>query len=234
MLTYGFDISRTEGQGMTTEDVLNSVTEAIVNMNIEAARKVCQQALIEGISPIEVINRGLVPGMQIVGEKFQAEQYFLTDLIAAGAVMQEAMKILQPHIKNGEQGKKLGKIVLGTVEGDLHYLGKNIVSMLMRVSGFEVIDLGVDVPTSKFVEAIRTHRPKILGMSALITSTMPAMAKVIGELEKAALKAQLRIIVGGAPLSEQYAKTIGANAFAPDAVVGVNLCKKWTTEASIA
>jgi len=106
--------------------------------------------------------------------------------------------------------------------------------MLMRVSGFEVIDLGVDVPTSKFVEAIRTHRPKILGMSALITSTMPAMAKVIGELEKAALKAQLRIIVGGAPLSEQYAKTIGANAFAPDAVVGVNLCKKWTTEASIA
>lgn len=219
---------------MTVDDVLNSLRDAIVSMNIETARRICQQALIEGISPLQVINCGLVPGMQIVGEKFQAEQYFLTDLIAAGAVMQEAMKILQPHIKKDEQRKWLGTIVLGTVEGDLHDLGKNIVSMLMRASGFEVVDLGVDVPTSKFVEAIRTHRPEILGMSALITSTMPAMTKVIGELEKAALKAQLRIIVGGAPLSEQYAKTIGADAFAPDAVVGVNLCKKWTTEADVA
>ena len=219
---------------MTTEDVLNSVRDAIVNLNIEAARAICQQALIEDISPLEVINRGLVPGMQIVGEKFQAEQYFITDLIAAGAVMQEAMKILQPHIKKDEPGKKLGTIVLGTVEGDLHDLGKNIVGMLMRVSGFEVIDLGVDVPTSKFVEAIRTHQPKILGMSALITSTMPAMAKVIRELEKAALNTQLRIIVGGASLSEEYAKTIGADAFAADAVIGVNLCKKWATEAGVA
>jgi 5-methyltetrahydrofolate--homocysteine methyltransferase len=218
---------------MTTETVLDALSEALVNMNIEAARKACQQALIERISPLEVINRGLVPGMQIVGEKFQAEQYFLTDLIAAAAVMQEAMKILQPHIKKDEQGKKLGTIVLGTVEGDLHDLGKNIVSMLMSVSGFEVIDLGVDVPPSKFVEAIQTHRPRLLGMSALITSTMPAMAKVIGELDRAGLRAQLRIIVGGAPLSEQYAKTIGADAFASDAVIGVNLCKKWATEGNI-
>jgi 5-methyltetrahydrofolate--homocysteine methyltransferase len=207
-----------------------SVRNAVVSMNVEAARKSCQQALIEGIAPVDVINRGLVPGIQVVGEKFQAEEYFLTDLIAAGAVMQEAMKILQPHIKNEGQGRRLGKIVLGTVEGDLHDLGKNIVSMLMRVSGFEVIDLGVDVTTSNFVEAIRNHQPKCLGMSALITNTMPAMAKVIAELEKTSLRAQLRIIVGGAPLSELYAKTIGADAFAPDAIVGVNQCKKWATE----
>jgi 5-methyltetrahydrofolate--homocysteine methyltransferase len=212
------------------EDLLNSLIAAIVERNIAASQKSCQEALENGLSPIDVINRGLVPGMQIVGDKFQAGEYFLTDLIAAGASMQEAMKILQPHIKRGEEGMKLGKVVLGTVEGDLHDLGKNVVGMLLRVSGFEVIDLGVDVPTSKFVEAVHSHRPKILGMSALITSTMPVMGKVIKELQKSALKPQLRTIVGGASLSEQYAKTIGADAFAPDAVAGVNLCKRWATE----
>ena len=219
---------------MTTRDRLKSVSDAIVNMNLEAARKQCQQALAEGISPLDIINRGLVPGMQIVGQKFQTEEFFLTDLIAAGAVMQDAMKILQPHIKSEDEGMKLGTIVLGTVEGDLHDLGKNIVGMLMRVSGFEVIDLGVDVPPSRFVEAIRIHHPSFLGMSALITSTMPSMAKVIEELEKASLKAQLKTIVGGAPLSEQYAKTIRADAFAPDAVLGVEVCKKWASGVDIA
>ena len=215
---------------MAADDLLDAVRTAIVERDIEASRHSCQEALSNGLSPIEVINGGLVPGMQIVGNKFQASEYFLTDLIAAGAAMQEGMKILQPHMRHEDEERKLGKVVLGTVEGDLHDLGKNIVGMLLRVSGFEVIDLGVDVPTAKFVEAIRAHRPKVLGMSALITSTMPNMAEVIEELEKARLKPQLRTIVGGAPLSEQYAKTIHADAFASDAVAGVNLCKKWATE----
>ena len=213
---------------MTTDHLLDSVRAAILDRDLEASRKSCQEALSKGIPAIEVINRGLVPSMQVVGDKFQAGEYFLTDLIVAGAAMQEAMKILQPHIKPDEEGRKLGKVVLGTVEGDLHDLGKNIVGMLLRVSGFEVIDLGVDVPPSKFVEAIRAHQPKILGMSALITSTMPVMAKVIEELQKSTLHP--RTIVGGAPLSEQYAKTIRADGFAPDAVTGVNLCKKWIME----
>ena len=215
---------------MTSEDthrqILDTLKNAIIAADVEGAQKASKEVVNVGISPSLAINEAMVQGMIVVGKKFQAGEYFLLDLIAAGEAMQEGLKILEPLLKQSEA--KIGKIVLGTVEGDLHSIGKDVVKMLLKASGFDVVDLGEDVPTAKFVEATREHRPVALGMSSLITPTMPEMGKVIRELEKAGLRRQLRVIVGGAPLSREYAERIGADAYAPDAVAGVNICKSWT------
>jgi len=199
--------------------------KAIIAADVEGVQKASKEIVNMGIPPGLAIHEAMVQGMIIVGEKFQAGEYFLLDLIAAGEAMQEGLKILEPHLEESEA--KIGKIILGTVEGDLHSIGKDVVKMLLKASGFDVVDLGEDVPTAKFVEATRVHKPMVLGMSSLITPTMPEMGKVIHELEKADLRRQLRVIVGGAPLSREYAERIGADAYAPDAVAGVNMCKGW-------
>jgi 5-methyltetrahydrofolate--homocysteine methyltransferase len=144
----------------------------------------------------------------------------------AGEVMKEGTKILEPHLKKAEI-RKLGKVVLATVEGDIHDIGKNIVATLLDATGFEVIDLGVDVPAERILEAVRTQKPDILAMSALVTTTMPEMKNVIKELVKAGQRREVKVIVGGAPLTEGYAETIGADAYASDVLAGVNICKKW-------
>ncbi len=216
---------------MQEQEILDALRDAIVAIDLAKVREVSEEALAEGILALRAINDGMIRGMQTVGEKFQTGEYFLTELIAAGAAMEEGLKILEPHIKKGES-RKIGTIVLGTVEGDLHSIGKDIVRMLLRSAGFEVIDLGVDVPAQKFIEAVRIRKPGILGMSALITPTMPEMKKVIGELEKNGLKLSLRIIVGGAPVTEEYAQTVGADAYGSDAMAGVNICKEWVTRGS--
>ena len=205
--------------------ILDSLKDAIIAADVEGVQKASKETVNMGIPPGLAINEAMVQGMIIVGQKFQAGEYFLLDLIAAGEAMQEGLKILEPLLKENEA--KIGKIILGTVEGDLHSIGKDVVKMLLRASGFDVVDLGEDVPTAKFVEATRVHKPMVLGMSSLITPTMPEMGKVIRELEKAGLRRQLRVIVGGAPLSREYAERIGADAYAPDAVEGVNMCKGW-------
>lgn len=216
---------------MQEQEILDALRDAIVAIDLAKVRKVSEEALEEGIPALRAINDGMIRGMQTVGEKFQTGEYFLTELIAAGAAMEEGLKILEPHVKKDES-RKIGTIVLGTVEGDLHSIGKDIVRMLLRSAGFEVIDLGVDVPAQKFIEAVRIRKPGILGMSALITPTMPEMKRVIGELEKNGLKVSLRIIVGGAPVTEEYAQTIGADAYGSDAMAGVGICKEWVTRGS--
>lgn len=212
--------------------ILDRLRDSIVSIDFEQVRKTCEEALTSGIPPTRVISEGMAPGMNIVGEKFQAGEYFIPDLIAAGAAMEEGLKILEPHLQKGEE-KKIGKIVLGTVEGDLHSIGKDIVSMLLRTAGFVVVDLGVDVSADRFVEAVRVERPRILGMSALVTITMPQMRNVIERLQEAGLKGQLRVILGGAPVSNEFAETVGANAYAPDAVAGVNICKEWVARGDL-
>jgi 5-methyltetrahydrofolate--homocysteine methyltransferase len=204
---------------------LDTLKKAIIAADVEGVQKASKETVKMGIPPGLAINEAMVQGMIIVGEKFQAGEYFLLDLIAAGEAMQEGLKILEPLLMESEA--KIGRIILGTVEGDLHSIGKDVVKMLLKASGFDVVDLGEDVPTAKFVEATRVHKPMVLGMSSLITPSMPEMGKVIQELEKAGLRRQLRVIVGGAPLSREYAERIGADAYAPDAVEGVNMCKGW-------
>lgn len=208
------------------EEILAKLRDCIVNFDIEGIKDAAEEALRSGISAYEAIMEGMAKGMDIVGKKYEEGEYFLAELIMAGETMKEGMKVLEPHLKKGEL-TKLGKVVIGTVEGDLHDIGKNIVVTLLSASGFEVIDLGVDVPAEKFVEAVREHKPDILGMSALLTTTMVNMKKVVEALKEAGLRDSVKIIIGGAPITEEFAKEIGADAFAPDAVQGVEICKDW-------
>ncbi|MEX2750798.1 MAG: B12-binding domain-containing protein [Candidatus Freyarchaeota archaeon] len=211
---------------MDEAEILERLKESVVNLDIEGVKKACQDAIAQGIPPIRAITEGMAKGMDIVGQKYEAKEYFLAELVMSGEVMKEGMKILSPHLKDSDV-KKLAKAVVGTVKGDLHDIGKNIFATLLMAAGFEVVDLGVNVFPEQFVEAVRNHKPRILGISALLTVTMQELGNVIKELEKANLRNQVKIIVGGAPLTEEYAKKIGADAYAPDAVAGVNICKKW-------
>ncbi|MEM3564305.1 MAG: corrinoid protein [Candidatus Jordarchaeaceae archaeon] len=211
---------------MDEAEILERLKESVVNLDIEGVKKACQDALAQGIPPIRAITEGMAKGMDIVGQKYEAKEYFLAELVMSGEVMKEGMKILSPHLKDSDV-KKLAKAVVGTVKGDLHDIGKNIFATLLMAAGFEVVDLGVNVFPEQFVEAVRSHKPRILGISALLTVTMQELGNVIKELEKANLRSKVKVIVGGAPLTEEYAKKIGADAYAPDAVAGVNICKKW-------
>lgn len=214
---------------MGEQNFLEKLKECVANFDIDKIQKVCRDALVAGVAPYRLVMDGMAKGMDVVGRKYEAGEYFLAELIMAGETMKEGMKILEPHLKKGEL-KKIGRVVIGTVRGDLHDIGKNVVGALLSASGFDVIDLGVDVPTDQFVEAVRVHKPDILGMSALLTVTMPKMEDVIKKLEETGLRGNVRVIIGGAPLTEDYAKKISANAYASNAVAGVKICKEWLSK----
>ena len=208
------------------KEILNRLIDCIVNLDIDGVQQACKDALAAGIPPFRAVMEGLAKGMDVVGQKYEAKEYFLAELIMAGETMKEGMTILQPHLKPGDL-KVTGKVVIGTVRGDLHDIGKNIVATLLKAAGFDTIDIGTDVPAEKFVEAVRERKPHIVGMSALLTVTMTEMETVIKELEKAGLRDEVKIIIGGAPITSDYAKKIGADAAAKNAVEGVNICKTW-------
>ncbi len=208
------------------EDILVRIRDAIVNLDIDNIGRLCEEAVKAGVPAYEVVMEGMAKGMEVVGEKYERNEYFLAELIMAGETMKEGMKVLEPHLKAGEL-KRVGKVVIGTVRGDLHDIGKNIVATLLNAAGFEVIDLGVDVPPEKFVEAVKENSPDIVGMSALLTTTMIEMEGIIKELKKAGLRDKVKIIIGGAPITREFAEKIGADAAARDAVEGVNICKSW-------
>lgn len=207
---------------------LDSLRESIVNLDFEGAEKAAKESMSRGISPIEAID-SLRAGMSVVGRKFENREYFLPDLVVAGAVAMETMEIIKPHIER-EKIEFKGRIVLATVFRDIHDIGKNVVGLMLTAAGFEVIDLGVDVATEKIVEAVREHKPHILALSALLTMTMPEMDEVIKALEKAGLRKKVKIIIGGAPVTDEYAKKIDADYNAEDAVEGVNKCRQWMNE----
>ncbi len=206
--------------------ILDRLRDSVVNLDIDGVQKACKDALATGVEPYRAVMEGMARGMDIVGRKYEEKVYFLAELIMAGEVMREGMKILEPHLKPGDL-KGRGRVVIGTVKGDLHDIGKNIVITLLKATGFEVIDLGVDVPVNKFVEAIREHEPDILGMSALLTTTMKEMESVIKEIEKTGLRGKVKAIIGGAPITPEFAEKIGADAAARDAVKGADICKRW-------
>lgn len=208
------------------KEILNRLIDCIVNLDIDGVQQACKDALAAGIPPFRAVMEGLAKGMDVVGQKYEAKEYFLAELIMAGETMKEGMTILQPHLKPGDL-KVTGKVVIGTVRGDLHDIGKNIVATLLKAAGFDTIDIGTDVPAEKFVEAVRERKPDIVGMSALLTVTMTEMETVIKELKKAGLRDEVKVIIGGAPITSDYAKKIGADAAAKNAVEGVNICKTW-------
>ncbi len=208
------------------KEILEKLRDCIVNLDIEGIQEACKEAIEAGIPAYKAVTDGMAKGMDIVGRKYENNEYFLAELIMAGETMKEGMKILKPYMKSSS-AKKIGKVVIGTVRGDLHDIGKNVVITLLESAGFEVIDLGVDVPPEKFVEAVREHRPDILGMSALLTTTMLEMETTIKALKESGLRDKVKIIIGGAPITPEYAEKIGADAAARDAVEGVNICRSW-------
>lgn len=209
------------------EEFLNKLMNAVLNYDPEAAVKAAEEALQKGVDPVEAVEEGLAKGVRIVGERFGAGEAFLTELVIAAEAMKQALKVLEPAIlKSAREKKTLGKVLIGTVEGDIHDIGKNIVSTLLMVAGFEVIDIGVDVPAQKFVEKVKEAKPEIVGLSALMTTTMAKMADVIEALKREGLREKVKVIIGGAPTSKKWAEKIGADGYGGDAMEAVEIAKK--------
>lgn len=213
---------------MTRDECLAAVTTALVALEITAIAPACQAAVDAGIPPYDVLTHGLAKGMDIVGQKYQAKEYFLSELIMAGECMKEGVQVLTPHLQ-GRGLARVGRAAVGSVRGDLHDIGKNVFAMLLETAGFEVVDLGVDVPVQRFVEAVRRERVDVLGISALLTVTMPEMARVITALNDAGIRERVKVLIGGAPITAEFAERIGADAYAPNAVDGVKIATSWVT-----
>ena len=213
---------------MDKEKYLTSLKESIVNLDFDAVVEAAKEAMDAGVDPQTAITDGMVPGMTIIGEKYETGEYFLSELVVSGEVMKEGLKVINPYIKEGS-AKKLGEVVIATVEGDNHDLGKNIVTTLLGVQGFEVVDLGADVPTDEIINAVKERKPDILGLSALLTVTMPKMGEAIEALKVADLREKVKVIIGGSPVTSEFAESIGADHCAVNALEGVKKCTEWMT-----
>lgn len=196
--------------------ILLEISNALQRGNAKAVSEKVKMALEQGIEPNIILNEGLIAGMAVVGIKFKNDEIYVPEVMMAARAMNGGLDILKPKL--AETGvKPVGKVVLGTVKGDLHDIGKNLVAMMMVGMGLEVIDLGKDVSSEKFVNAIREHAPDIVAMSALLTTTMPEQKNVIEALKEAGLRESVKVMIGGAPVTEDYAVEIGADAYTPDA-----------------
>jgi corrinoid protein of di/trimethylamine methyltransferase len=210
-----------------SNDLLAKITSSLVEGAPDEAVALTRQALDQGLEPLTIVNQGLVPGMDIVGARFQTGEYFLPHLIIAASGMQQAMELLEPELHARQQSiESLGTVVIGTVKGDIHEIGKSLVGTMMSASGFQVHDLGVDVPTETFVAKVKETGANILGLSALLTTTMTVQRDVIDALEEAGIRNQVNVIVGGAPVGQEWANTIGADGYAEDAVGAIELGKR--------
>ncbi len=201
---------------------LKTLSEAVIKGDQKTAVEITRQALTEGMPPASILNEGLIAGMNVIGVRFKANQVYIPEVLISARAMKMAMEVLEPKLV--EAGvKPLGKALVGTVQGDLHDIGKNLVAMMLKGAGFEVIDLGVDSSPEKFVAKAKESNPQIIGLSALLTTTMPAMEKTIRAIKDAGLSA--KTMIGGAPVTQAYADKIGADGYAPDAASAVDLAK---------
>jgi len=198
------------------------LAKSIIKGDNVKSEKVTKKLLKEGATAIEILNSGLIPGMDIVGEKFSAGEYFIPEMLIAARAMHTAMDIIKPLLSASDINSR-GNIVIGTVQGDLHDIGKNLVAMMLEGKGFTVIDIGVDVSAEKFVEEAKKNNANIVGLSALLTTTMTRMKEVIEMFRADDNVKDVKIMVGGAPLTQEYADSIGANGYAPDAASAKDL-----------
>jgi len=205
--------------------VLEEMQENVVAGNESKVVELTQKALDEGLAPEKILNDGFVPGMEIVGRKFQENEIYVPEMLMAARAMKAGMKLLEPFLT--EAGiEPIGKIVIGTVKGDLHDIGKNLVAMMLEGGGFEVIDAGVDVSAQKFMDLVKEKKPDILCLSALLTTTMGEIKNVIDAFKENGLRNDIKIMVGGAPLTVEYSKEIGADGYSPDAASAVDIAKE--------
>ncbi|MBL7083164.1 MAG: corrinoid protein [Candidatus Aminicenantes bacterium] len=205
--------------------IFEEIADEVVKGNSSSVEELTKKALSQNISAEEILNNGLVGGMGIVSEKFKNNEIFIPEVLISAKSMNTGLEILKPLLAEAKV-KPLGKVVIGTVKGDLHDIGKNIVAMLLKGAGFEVIDLGADVPKEKFLEYVKKERADIVGMSALLTTTMVSMKETIQTLKDAGLRDNVKVIIGGAPVTESYAVQIDADGYASDAASAVDMSKK--------
>jgi 5-methyltetrahydrofolate--homocysteine methyltransferase len=206
--------------------ILEDIQQSVIDGEMGVTGTLVQQALGEGLAPRDILSQGLTPAMAEVGELFERQEYFIPEMMISARAMQAGLNVLRPLLANSGV-KPVGRVVLGTVTGDLHDIGKNMVGMLMEGAGFEVEDLGVNVPAEQFVEAAKGS-PQLIGMSALLTTTMGEMRKVIDAISEAGLRDDVKIIVGGAPVTADFAEQIGADGFAADAASAARLATSLT------
>lgn len=195
---------------------LETIYEAILKGNAKVAAAETQAAIEAGVSAPDILHQACIPAMTEVGRLFEAGEKFVPEMLIAARAMQKAMEILKPLLVQAEV-KTLGKVVIGTVAGDLHDIGKNLVAMMLEGAGFQIIDLGNDVAPEKFVEAVKQHEPDLIGMSALLTTTVSSIANTIEALTEAGVRGKVKVIIGGAPITQDFANKVGADGFAPDA-----------------
>jgi 5-methyltetrahydrofolate--homocysteine methyltransferase len=204
--------------------ILRTTYLSILEGNIGATQAGVQTALDKGVTSHDILNNALIPAMGEVGRLFETGDFFIPEMLIAARAMKAGLEIIKPLLV--ESGvKSIGKVAIGTVKGDMHDIGKNLVGMMLEGAGFEIIDLGTDVSPEKIIETINTCQPKIIGLSALLTTTMPNMKVAIDALQAAKVRGQVKVIIGGAPITEEYAQQIGADGFAADANQAVNLAK---------
>lgn len=207
-------------------DILREISESLQKGDAVKVSELTKKALDSGLSWQDVLDKGLFAGMQIIGTLFREDEIFVPEVIMAAKAMDAGQKVLEPKMMSSGNREKKGKVILGTVKGDIHNLGKNLVATMLKGAGFEVVDLGIDISAETFVEAVKRERPNVLGMSALLTTTMPYMKTTIEALENAGVRNQVKTIIGGACVTQQYADEIGADGYADNAGSAVDKAKE--------
>jgi corrinoid protein of di/trimethylamine methyltransferase len=204
---------------------LKQLYDSVVSGDAKATQAITQQALADGVDPLKLVNEYMVPAMDEVGRRFEANEYFVPELLISARAMKAALELIRPLLTaRGDQ--PLGRVAIGTVKGDLHDIGKNLVGSLLEGGGFEVIDLGVNVTPEKFIAAVNEKNANIIAMSALLTTTMPAMKTTIDALKQTGVRGKVKVLIGGAPITQKYADEIGADGYSENAVGAVALAKK--------
>jgi corrinoid protein of di/trimethylamine methyltransferase len=210
-----------------SEELFKQMAKAVIDGDDEEATALAQQVIDQGIDPLDAINKGFTAGMDVVGELYSSGEYFLPDLILGGEAMKAALGILEPALKAaGQEREVLGKVVLGTVKGDIHEIGKSLVGSMLSANGFEVYDVGIDVEAEEFVVKTREYNADIVALSALLTTTMLHQRDVIEHLAEAGLRDRVKVMVGGSPVTQGWADQIGADGFAEDAAASVIVAKR--------
>jgi len=209
------------------DELFTAMRQAIIDGDAARASALAEEALGAGVAPLEAIDSGFVPGLSFVGEQFAAGELFLPDMMLAARAMQKAVAVLEPEmVRRATERRVVGRVVIGTVKGDIHEIGKNLVGMMLSTSGFEVHDLGVDVAPDRFVEAAREHGADLVGVSALLTTTMTGQRTVVEALDAAGMRPRVKVMVGGAPASASWATEIGADGYSEDAIGAVALARR--------
>lgn len=204
---------------------LETLNNGVIAGNINEVVEGTKAALDAGLDPLEIINKGLIGGMNVVGKRFKAGEMYVPEVLMAAKAMASGVDIVKPLIAEEDVPSK-GKVIMGTVKGDLHDIGRNLVTMMMESSGYQVVTIGEDVSPEQFAEAVKEHKPQVVGMSALLTTTMLAMKETIDVLKEEGLRDQVKVIIGGAPVTQEFADEIGADGFAPDAASATDLVEQ--------